>query len=183
MSRIKVADAQERLLKRLCHRFGSDCKREWPALTGNNKPYSPRLDLAVGPFADGDSHLGSQYDELAEQHIMYLEALWDLHCRNLREFGDADSGSLRNALQRNFNARCFLAIEIENRVSRKHLMGGAVNATALGRLGVIVGWDKEKVRALIQLRKYFQFLEKVEKPTFPIMNLLILSGAQAIKYL
>ena len=29
---------------------------------------------------------------------------------------------------------------IENRVSRKHLMDGAINASALGRIGVVLPW-------------------------------------------
>ncbi|WP_339218583.1 hypothetical protein [Paenibacillus sp. FSL W7-1332] len=44
-----------------------------------------------------------------------------------------------------------MAIEIEHLVSRKHLMGGAINASALGRFGVVIPWSEEKLRAFIKI--------------------------------
>ena len=78
----------------------------------------------------------------------------------------------------NENSRCLLAIEIENNVSRKHLLGGAVNAAALGRLGIVVGWTENKVKALVKLQTYWDFLYSVGKNTFNTRNLVILSPQQ-----
>jgi hypothetical protein len=57
-------------------------------------------------------------------------------------------------------------------------MGGAVNAAALGRFGVVVGWDPAKVRALVRTKTYLAFLDQVGKPTFQTANLLILGRHQ-----
>lgn len=79
---------------------------------------------------------------------------------------------------RNRNARCFLAIEIENKVSRKHLMGGAINAAAPGRAGLAVGWSDQMVRAFVKLRAYLLYLARVGKNTFDPFNLLIVNRIQ-----
>lgn len=109
-------------------------------------------------------------------------SLWRYHQANEQKFGGDTSQatpSLDHALSGNHNARCFLAIEIENKVSRKHLMGGIMNAVALGHLGLAVGWTADKVRAMFRARAYLHFLEAVDKPTLLVRNLLILSREQA----
>jgi hypothetical protein len=85
---------------------------------------------------------------------------------------------LDHALALNHNARCFLGIEIENAVSRKHLMGGAINASALGRLGIAVGWTDARVKSFGRLWKYLDFLSRVGKNSFDTSNLLIVSDVQ-----
>ncbi len=62
-------------------------------------------------------------------------------------------------------------------------MGDIVNATALGRSGILIAYDenekKPKIfRAALRIRQYFQFLRNVQKPTFSVDNLLILSNQQ-----
>lgn len=89
--------------------------------------------------------------------------------------------TLDEALGANGNARCFLAIEIENKVSRKHLLGGMINAAALGHLGIYVGWSDVMVRAMLRARRYLHFLQSVGKPTMPVGNLLVLSREQAVE--
>jgi hypothetical protein len=71
-----------------------------------------------------------------------------------------------------------MAIEIENQVSRKHLLGGAVNASVLSRIGILVPWTKEKSRATIKLLQYWDFLKYVGKNTFSADNVLILTPDQ-----
>ena len=59
-------------------------------------------------------------------------------------------------------------------------MGGAINAAALGRLGIAVGWTREKVKAFVKLRSYLLFLASVGKNTFHPYNLLVLSKEQVL---
>jgi len=174
--------AQPILLQRLCTRFGQDCKGEWPAFDGTLRQYSPRLDLAVGPFAVGNLKLEAKYDDLTSRHRKYLELLWGLHVSNLEQQGEGTS-AFSSASTQNPNARCFLAIEIENRGSRKHILGGMLNAAALGLFGIMIGWTDDSVRMLIRAHKYLRVLVDSRKRSLPVSNLLILSRAQVEQHL
>lgn len=180
MAKSPVKSFQQELVSVLRVLFsGVPIEKEWAAMRRADGLYSPRLDIAVGPFATGESNCVPKFDRLLEEHQDFLLRLYEHHLANIRESAapglrpDFEQVALRNR-----NARCFLAIEIENQVSRKHLMGGAINAAALGRIGIAVGWTTEKVEALVRLRSYLLFLASVGKNTFDPANLLILSKDQ-----
>jgi hypothetical protein len=175
----ELVQAQREWKTRLERRFGETCTGEWPSLRGLRGSYSPRLDIAVGPFAVGELQLGHRYNELARQHRAYLAKLWQAHRDTLVRHDEDEPADLDAVLAVNMNARCFLAIEIENRVSRKHLLGGALNAIALGRIGILIGWTSDKVRALVKARTYLRYLAGVNKPTIAVNNLFILDREQA----
>ena len=183
----RVKPQQRRWLTQLRGRFGQDCTTEWAAFPARGAQYSPRLDLAVGPFSiEPGVVLNDAFRRLARDHRAFLERLWSAHAANEAFLNAADDQSprtLNRALAANRNARCFLAIEIENEVSRKHLMGGAINATSLGHLGVFIGWTDAKVKAMFRVRRYLNFLRRVEKPGMPVDNLLIVSRTQALALL
>ena len=151
--------------------------------------YCPRLDLAVGPFAVGETRCEEEYDGLLNAHSDLLESLVGIHNENVRaheqprniesaDYVPEEFVSVTGLKTQNRNARCFLAIEIKNQVSRKHLMGGLVNASALGRVGVGVAWDAGKLRAFLNARRYLLFLKSKGKNTFNVSNLLIVSKEQ-----
>lgn len=178
MPAVAVSYFQSLVADDLSKEFGRDAVIvEWATLRDASGVYSPRLDIAVGPFATGTRLLANTYNAMHGQHRALVGRLWNAHVLNV---GRSNLGPQRreNLLTANYNARCFMSIEIENRVSRKHLMGGALNAAALGRVAIVVGWDDLKLRALIKLRRYFMFLSDVNKPTFSTLNLLILSPEQ-----
>ena len=160
---------------------------EW-ASTFDNNMYSPRVDIAVGPFAlEHDMRLTEDYDHLMNDSRDFVHRLIRHHLRNVEGLDDqAPVGEVQRHLdkifehltQKNQNARCFLAIEIENQVTRKHLMGSAINAAALGRIGIAVAWTDEKLRAFVRLHRYFNFIYDVKNNTFDISNLLIVSSRQ-----
>jgi hypothetical protein len=183
MSESPIKKFQQALAPRLRALFaGVPVESEWASMRGEDGLYSPRLDLAVGPFAIRELVYVSEFNSLLETHRHFVRLLYDFSVANIKEFGtsteifDFDEVAYRNA-----NARCFLAFEIENQVSRKHLMGGAINAAALGRLGIAVGWTREKVKAFVKLRSYLLFLARVGKNTFHPFNLLVLSKSQLIE--
>ena len=166
-------------------------KKEWSSLTGNENKglYSPRIDVAVGPFSivQGES-LGDQYDDLMDKSRNFIECLIHYHRENVLNYqiyydqiGEApvflDFEQLKYV---NFNSRCLLAIEIENKVNRKHLLGGGINACVLGRLGIAVGFSKEMVTAFVKLQAYWYFLERAKKLHISSYNLLILSPDQLL---
>lgn len=155
--------------------------------------YSPIVDVSVGPYAIEDgirlteehlilfNHHTDFFESLAERHLINIGVITnDITNEQRQLFIQEKMLRLRNT---NWNGRCFIAIEIENSVSRKHLMGGAINCSALGKIGIAVGYNDEKHRAFLNLYRYFRFLQDVEKPTFNTSNLLIISRDQLLEIL
>lgn len=178
INRSEIRQFQDALGRRLTTLLKVEVRPEWRTMAGLAM-YSPCLDVAVGPFATGDLQLGEKFDALLAQHHEFLHHLYELSTENLDRHGEGgERFDFNDLARRNWNSRCFLAIEIENRVSRKHLMGGAINAAALGRIGIAVGWTPDKVRAFVKLRSYLLYLARVGKNTFNPINLLVLSRQQ-----
>ena len=176
----QVTEYQRTLKLSLDHIFNPDIVRvEWSAMRDEPRIYSPRLDLAVGPFATHRRYI-EEYNNLSISHSALLRALYVRHLENVEE-GDSDRFNFESVINRNFNARCFLAIEIENQVSHKHLMGGAINAAALGRIGLAVAWSADNLRKFVRMRNYMLFLSDVEKNTFDTSNLLVLTAEQLLE--
>jgi hypothetical protein len=175
-----VAAFQARLAAILRAIFGGDLVAvEWTSFRGEGARYSPRVDVAVGPFATGSARLESTFNSMVMAQSVLLRRLHACHEINVRnQFASDTVGDLESIALRNPNARCFMAIEIEKSGSRKHIMGGAINAAALGRLGMSVAWTEERLRALVKMRRYLLHLASVGKNSFDPTNLLILSRSQ-----
>ena len=41
-------------------------------------------------------------------------------------------------------------------------MGGAINAAALGRIGIVVAWTDEKLIVFVKLKEYLDYLAGVK---------------------
>lgn len=156
-----------------------DVTEEWKPFGRMDNQYSPRLDIAVGPFAY-TSRFEENYDALLNdiQSKNFINSLITANNLNMINIGDNDLSNYSMLENFNYNARCFICIEIENEVSRKHIIGGLVNASALGRVAVLVAWTPDKLKAFIKLKKYLKFLSSVEKNSFKTDNILILSKEQ-----
>ena len=155
----------------------SEVSTEWRSAIGPTI-YSPRLDIAVGPFSliDGCSEEHA-YNELCERSYEFLHHLIDYHKANAEDPRSADDIFMA-LLRFNPNSRCFLAIEIENEVSQKHLLGGALNASVLGRVALAVGFNQKSHNAFLRLKRYFSFLKYVGKNSFDADNLLVITPKQ-----
>lgn len=178
----QTVTAYQRLIASHFGTLGYATSREWRSRFDLVNCYSPRLDLAVGPFAI-DGQFGHEYDRLEDRNQAFLATIFDLYRGNVHRSGTPGIELPDHHHSMNHNARCFLAIEIENKVSRKHLLGGVVNAAALGRYGIVVGWDQGKLRALIRTQAYLAFLALAGKPTFSTRNLIILTPTQLLSAL
>jgi hypothetical protein len=105
-----------RLLEKLCD---LEICNEWPAFSGLNYQYSPRVDIAVGPYSivPGQNQTEEYNRILSNEGIkQLLRNAYDMHVQNigaewLNEISIPDFDYLT---MKNQNARCFLAIEIEN---------------------------------------------------------------------
>lgn len=185
-----VNECQFQLKNALSQKFNVESVIEWRT---QMKPglYSPRVDIALGPFAIEDGLTRTvEHNNLFDNNITIIEMMAKYHLENLgiiNEFQDVDlrqsyiNEKVYKLLTTNYNGRCFLAIEIENNVTRKHLMGGAINASVLGKIGIAAGFNEEKHRAFLNLYRYFQFLQEVGKPTFNTNNLMVISTEQLLE--
>ena len=167
----------------------SDVATSWPAFAGEGRRiYQPIVDIAVGPFAIGNIQYIDEYDAMvfnlrrlvnkwvsifiSNWQAVIGDHYWVLPPRTPYSYEDfIGSGANRNA-------RCFIAVEIENETSRKHLMGSIVNVGALGRIGILVAWQDKVLRAAIRMRQYFDYLQKAEKRTFNMSGVIILTSEQ-----
>ncbi|MDI6716697.1 MAG: hypothetical protein QME63_07120 [Actinomycetota bacterium] len=183
-----IRNFQDEITKQLKSIYPSvDIKTEWSAFRNERRLYSPRIDVAVGPFSiEHGNSCTKKYNSLMESSKSFIEMLLLFHQDNIKDNSIGDSQlyqpkTFDELMKFNKNARCLLAIEVENKGSRKHLLGSAVNAAALGRLGIVVGWAQENVKALVKLQAYWEYLRSVDKNTYNTKNLIILSPDQLRK--
>lgn len=156
---------------------------EWTAFRGYSNHYSPRVDIAVGPFSNthGDNQMRT-YNELIEtEHIRrFLRSLYDLHILNIGDevHNEIEIHPFHRVISKNQNARCFLSIEVENKNSKKHFIGSLINAASLGRIGIGVAYNDTALRTFIRIMNYLGFLKRVEKNTYDTGNFLLVTKSQ-----
>ena len=148
--------------------------------------YSPKLDIAIGPIAKGVTSYVDEYDEVVEYSRDFLTEALELSLRNTNgcglELARVYQDFLRDRAQ-NKNARCSIAIEIENSGSEKHTLGDVVNACSLGRVAFLVGYENSYLPMFIRILKYLQYLRDVEKPTYFYGNAILLEKDQFLALL
>lgn len=181
LEKISLKQYQNYIKNRLQDLYRQDeIEVEWNAMRGAREfnIYSPRIDVAVGPFAINQMY-ESEYDEMVRDSRVFIEQLIRFNRDNLTRHGYfVEPHTYEEIIYQNRNARCFMAIEIENKVSRKHLMGGAINASALARIGVVIPWTDDKLNAFVRLVRYLHYLKLADKNTFNTTNLLIVTREQ-----
>lgn len=160
-----------------------EVKNEWTAFTGYQNHYSPRVDIAVGPFSTvGEQNQTHVYNQLViTKNIQsFIRKLYEVHIENigLEVNNEIRIPSFEDLIYKNQNARCFFAIEIENENSKKHIMGSLINAASLGRIGIGVAYSEKTMRTFIRIMNYLGFLKRVEKNTYDTTNFLIVSKDQ-----
>ena len=173
------------LLRRVYLEPPYEIRREWQALTkeevrGGSAAcrrmlYSPAIDLAVGPFATHQTYV-NQYDQMAKRSAKMLREMLRGFGRTLQEFGsDFPAPTLNRLCTFNLNSRCFLAIEIERgNSSTKYLIGSALHASCLGRIGVVLAWHRRRLEQLLRQREYLISMENLGKNGLKTDNLIFL---------
>jgi len=154
-----------------------EVETEWYPFKGEKRDmYWPVVDVAVGPFATHSTY-GHRYTELMDESRGFVESLIEIHNLNVLGIGGAPL-DFPTLARFNENARCLLCIELEESGSRKHCLGNLVNASALGRIGILLARTEKVLRIFVSQRAYLRFLEEVEKNTFKTTNALILMTEQ-----
>jgi hypothetical protein len=162
---MKAKDIQAVIRNKLGQIFSDDLvKSEWSVRTAatdkifDKSTYSPRLDIAVGPFNVTRDRKNEDLAEI-EEHAQHPFVRW---LRN--EVGRQNHGGFYF----NPNPRCLLAIELEFSTSSKHILGGITNASLLGAIGVILGPAGyiDKVRRISQYAARLRQVEKAHDDMF-----------------
>ncbi|PMB76228.1 MAG: hypothetical protein C0177_07295 [Fervidicoccus fontis] len=164
------------LLKQIFKEY--DVVREWDVARDSQdgftrELYCPRVDFAVGPF-NLDANIDYNNRLIEEAYQKY---------KSLLELLKSRSDSKDKVLKPNENPRCFLVIEIEHKSSRKHRLGSIVNASALGKIGIIVASDQKVFESLVKIRKYLEFLDHVQKTRCAPENIMIITKENFLEIL
>lgn len=154
---------------------------EWRAFADMPYQYSPRVDIAVGPFsvAPGRDSI-QEYNQLLRNENVnnFLRLVYYYHIENIGQewLNEITIPEYDFLIQKNQNACCLLTIEIENTSTKKHIMGSMINAASLGRIGI--AYNESVKRTFVRIMNYLGFLKRVEKNTYDTTNFLIITKEQ-----
>jgi len=131
--------------------------------------YAPRPDIAVGPF-NITPGCHPETDEINNAFRNHNELFHKLGITVPEE-------------DTNQNPRCLIAIEIEDSNKGKHMLGNIVNASLLGKVGMIVTLKDEFLRAAMDVAKFLRCAHKIGKTQLRISNVLVCSWRELEKRL
>jgi predicted AlkP superfamily pyrophosphatase or phosphodiesterase len=156
---------------------------EWRAFENMPYQYSPRVDIAVGPFsvALGRNRIADYNQLLRNVNIkVFLSQIYDFHIENIGDewLNEINIPEFDFLIRKNQNARCFCAFEIENTSTKKHIMGSMINAASLGRIGIGIAYTESAKRTFVRILNYLGFLKRVNKTTYDASNFLIITKEQ-----
>ena len=139
-----------------------------------NGLYSPRMDVAVGPFAFSGYRFAN-IDEYNYEQLLALQRI-DNFLEKLIEYGRVLPGFNRH---HNPNPRCLLSIEIENANDYKHNLGSIANCSIMGKIGVYIDYDARR------LNHFFNFLSEMirRKKTKIYLNVIFLTRTEFNRFM
>lgn len=179
-----ATEYQNLLAPIMTEKFGNlEVVNEWRAFQGMPYQYSPRVDIAVGPFsvAPGPNRT-EQYNQIIQRPVIeqFLHRIYETHIANIGNewMNEINIPEFDHLIRKNQNARCLMAIEIENTSTKKHIMGSMINAASLGRIGIGIAYTDSVLRTFIRMLNYMGFLKRVEKNTYDTTNFLIVTRQQ-----
>ena len=155
------------------------------------KCYSPMIDVSVGPFSEirGES-LYNEYDNLVKFSREFINNLLQQFRVNYQDFGKGFFEINERTIPRNYrsflstskgvnwNARCFMAIEVENSGRAKHLLGDIINVSISGRIGIVIGYNDTKFKSFLRQLDYFAYTIEAKKLKFNSKNIIVLKPDQ-----
>ncbi len=163
----------------LIQKFGEDRIRpEWDVAKDSQDAYDrhlycPRIDFAIGPF-NTDRQLDRNNSIINQEYRIHEQFFNQVKEKNPDEWHE---------LVPNRNPRCFIAIEVEKSGSRKHRIGSIMNASAIGKVGILVAVDEPNFRALNRIRRYLDFINRAKKTESYPKNVLIIRRSDFLNLL
>jgi len=109
---------------------------DWLAYRGI---YAPRPDIAVGPFNIQEGRYTDKIDAMFRKKRDFFIQLGSLNDFNV-----------------NLNPRCLIAIEVENSNKGKHMIGNIINASLLGKVGLIITLRDDYHKDAQRIYKYLK---------------------------
>jgi len=158
---------------------GSNVIKEWNVAKESKNAftrelYSPRLDIAIGPF-NIDENIEYNQNNI-KSTIFSKRSFIETMLQNSEP--PTNTFTLDRFLNNiNQNPRCFLAIEIENSGSSKHMLGNIVNVSILASIGVVIPFSDKKLSLCKRITKYVTFATEVRKLKGVFKNVLIINKA------
>lgn len=161
-------------IKRELEKYFDEVEVEWPISRGatdslghDPKKYSPRIDVAIGPFS---KELGNKREEIEELFEIKTPPRLKQYLKSRIRF-------------KNFNPRCMLAIEVVFSGSSKHILGDITNASIMGLYGLVIANGKS-FKKVKRIHKYLYAVRKLEKaPDQLFQNVAILSDDKMLSLL
>ena len=168
---------QDKITKLLSKIFGEiSVAKEWDVAKNSQDEftrslYCPRIDIAVGPF-NKTRDVENNIEGINNAHRQFHSFI-----RDLKQI----SGIRLEAY--NENPRCLIAIEIEKRGTRKHMLGDIINASSIGKIGIIIPWDDKAFNAFERIKRYLDFIKTVKKTSYGPKNLLMIPKTRLKNFL
>lgn len=160
------------------------------------RSYSPNIDISVGPFSERRGvSLWDRYDDLVRFSSDFIDEMLIQFCGNYEDFGEGffriDERTIPESYENflstsrgaNWNARCLMAIEVEASGNRKHLLGDLINVSVSGRIGIVIGYDRDKLKAFLSQLDYLAYTIEAKKIRFNSGNIIVLKPDQFEKIL
>ncbi len=169
-------EENDELLSLLRDVFGKDnVKHNWDVAKDAEDAYTrelyvPRIDYAIGPF-----NLSNDPKQI-DRDLRCINKSYYNH-KNLFNslIGCAEyPENFSHNFEFNDNPRCFVAIEVENRTSRKHRLGSMINASAMGKVAIMVAKTPAVMTSFEKLLKYLMYLRDVKSLKFLPWNLILI---------
>jgi len=174
----RITKVQQKALRNILRECGFVAEIEWSISKDatdrfRRTKYSPRLDIAVGPFNITDEDASKDAEKI--RHAGRLPLV-----KALEEIGRSQNPGFKLNCA---NPRCLLAIEIELNKGSKYMLGDLTNASMMGLIGLVIG-SKKTVRWLEQVGQYVRRVVDVKKaPRDFLSNVVCLERSELMKLL
>ena len=172
-SRNEENDELLNLLKKV---FGkNNVEKEWDVAANSEDAYTrnlyvPRIDYAIRPFnRSNDSERRNK--DLEDMQISFHNHK-DLFT-SLTEYANYPE-NFNHDFRFNSNPRCFVAIEVEYSTSMKHRMGSMINASAMGKVAIMVAETSNVMKSFERIANYLKYLERIKKLDTTPQNLILI---------
>jgi hypothetical protein len=156
---------------------------DWDPFLEDYEISSPQFDYAVGPFAKRKVVFDDEYEELMEEHDRLFRLLIDTHNHNIQDQHLLRPLKFKEVRFHNQNARALILIDIVRKKNQNHILGSIINASLLGKVGIMVAWDEERFDAIKQQMDYVQYLYKMKLFGYKPRNLMIFDHNQLLEIL